>query len=88
VGLYYTGNTINVMTLAGLSRAIGPFVESPIICLENTHRHLGLGNSPPKAFGGLFAGLVTTLFIVPALDSLLVHDGKQGPAENLEESLA
>ena len=88
VGLYYTGNTINVMTLAGLSLAIGPLVDSATICLENTHRHLGLGNSPPKAFGGLLAGLVTTLFIVPALDSLLVHDGKQGPAENLEESLA
>ena len=43
IGLYYTGNTINVMTLAGLSLAIGPLVDSAIICLENTHRHLGLG---------------------------------------------
>jgi multidrug efflux pump subunit AcrB len=49
VGLYYTGNTINVMTLAGLSLAIGPLVDSAIICLENTHRHLGLGNHPAKA---------------------------------------
>ncbi len=49
VGLYYTGNSINVMTLAGLSLAIGPLVDSAIICLENTHRHLGLGNSPHKA---------------------------------------
>ncbi len=49
VCLYYTGNTINVMTLAGLSLAIGPLVDSAIICLENTHRHLGLGNSPAKA---------------------------------------
>ena len=46
VGLYYTGNTINVMTLAGLSLAIGPLVDSAIICLENTHRHLGLGAKP------------------------------------------
>src|SRR3954454_13077856 len=37
--LFYTGNTINVMTLAGLSLAIGPLVDSAIICLENTHRH-------------------------------------------------
>ncbi len=43
IGLYVTGNTINVMTLAGLSLAIGPLVDSAIICLENTHRHLGLG---------------------------------------------
>jgi multidrug efflux pump subunit AcrB len=47
--LYYTGNTINVMTLAGLSLAIGPLVDSAIICLENTHRHLALGASPSEA---------------------------------------
>src|SRR5262249_20397588 len=49
IGLYYTGNTINVMTLAGLSLAIGPLVDTAIICLENTHRHLGLGVSPKEA---------------------------------------
>ena len=38
--LYAAGETINVMTLAGLSLAIGPMVDSAIICLENTHRHL------------------------------------------------
>src|SRR5207253_6517401 len=47
--LYYTGNTINVMTLAGLSLAVGPLVDSAIICLENTHRHLGLGARPKAA---------------------------------------
>ena len=31
------------MTLAGLTLAIGPMVDSAIICLENTHRHLGMG---------------------------------------------
>ena len=49
IGLYYTGNTINVMTLAGLSLAIGPLVDSAIICLENTHRHHGLGVHPKEA---------------------------------------
>jgi multidrug efflux pump subunit AcrB len=49
IGLYYTGNTINVMTLAGLSLAIGPLIDIAIICLENTHRHLGLGKHPAKA---------------------------------------
>jgi multidrug efflux pump subunit AcrB len=47
--LYYTGNTVNVMTLAGLTLAIGPMVDSAIICLENTHRHLGMGASPREA---------------------------------------
>ena len=47
--LYASGNTINVMTLAGLALAIGPLVDSAIICLENTHRHLGLGATPEEA---------------------------------------
>src|SRR5262249_60062331 len=47
IGLRATGNTINVMTLAGLSLAIGPLVHSALICLENTHRHLRLGSGPP-----------------------------------------
>lgn len=47
--LQATGNTVNVMTLGGLALAIGPLVDSAIICLENTHRHLGLGASPADA---------------------------------------
>jgi multidrug efflux pump subunit AcrB len=48
-GLYATGNTINVMTLAGLALAIGPLVDLSVICLENTHRHLGLTGTPRLA---------------------------------------
>ena len=74
IGLYATGNTINVMTLAGLSLAIGPLVDSAIICLENTHRHLGLGATPEEAaFRGasevampeLVASLCTLLVLAP-----------------------
>jgi multidrug efflux pump subunit AcrB len=43
------GQTINVMTLAGLTLAIGPMVDSAIICLENTHRHLGMGAEAKEA---------------------------------------
>ena len=49
MGLYVTGNTINVMTLSGLALAIGPMVDSAIICLENTDRHLELGEPIRKA---------------------------------------
>ncbi|HEV3300249.1 MAG TPA: efflux RND transporter permease subunit, partial [Planctomycetaceae bacterium] len=49
IGLYATGNTVNVMTLAGLALAIGPLVDSAIICLENTHRHLALGDNVRQA---------------------------------------
>ncbi len=72
--LHATGNTINVMTLAGLALAIGPMVDSAIICLENTHRHLGLGASPhDAAYHGasevampeLIATLCTFLVLAP-----------------------
>jgi multidrug efflux pump subunit AcrB len=69
--LYYTGNTINVMTLAGLSLAIGPLVDSAIICLENTHRHLGLGATPAEA-AYLGASEVAMPELVASLCTLLV----------------
>jgi multidrug efflux pump subunit AcrB len=49
VALLACGQTINVMTLAGLTLAIGPMVDSAIICLENTHRHLSFGTEPREA---------------------------------------
>ncbi|MFT3879002.1 MAG: efflux RND transporter permease subunit [Gemmatales bacterium] len=72
--LYLAGQTINVMTLAGLALAIGPLVDSAIICLENVHRHLGLGATPKEAaFIGpsevampeLTASLCTLLVLAP-----------------------
>jgi multidrug efflux pump subunit AcrB len=47
--LFGVGQTINVMTLAGLALAIGPLVDLAIVVLENTHRHLGLGARPKEA---------------------------------------
>src|SRR5205807_4428214 len=69
--LYYTGNTINVMTLAGLSLAVGPLVDSAIICLENTHRHLGLG-AKPRVAAFLGASEVAIPELVASLCTLLV----------------
>ncbi|HEX4608835.1 MAG TPA: efflux RND transporter permease subunit, partial [Urbifossiella sp.] len=72
--LFGIGQSINVMTLAGLALAIGPLVDSAIICLENTHRHLGLGARPKEAaFLGasevampeLIASLCTLLVLLP-----------------------
>jgi multidrug efflux pump subunit AcrB len=69
--LYTTGNTINVMTLAGLALAIGPMVDSAIICLENTHRHMGLGANPRLA-AFLGASEVAMPELVASLCTLLV----------------
>ena len=69
--LYYTGNTVNTMTLAGLTLAIGPMVDSAIICLENTHRHLGMG-SPPREAAYLGASEVALPELVSTLCTFLV----------------
>ena len=37
--LYFTGITINMMTLGGLSLAMGRLVDDNIVALENIHRH-------------------------------------------------
>ncbi|MBX6312026.1 MAG: efflux RND transporter permease subunit [Isosphaeraceae bacterium] len=78
--LYFTGQTINVMTLAGLTLAIGPMIDSAIICLENTHRHLGMGVEPHEA---AFLGasevampeLVSTLCTFLVLSPLVLTPG-------------
>jgi multidrug efflux pump subunit AcrB len=47
--LYLSRESINVMTLAGLALSVGPMVDSAIICLENTERHLSEGASVRNA---------------------------------------
>ena len=69
--LYGLGQTINVMTLAGLALAVGPLVDSAIICLENTERHLGLGAKPHVA-AYLGASEVAMPELVASLCTLLV----------------
>ncbi|MGI9458009.1 MAG: efflux RND transporter permease subunit [Aeoliella sp.] len=49
VGLYFTGNTINAMTLGGLALAIGILVDQSIVVLENIIRHVRMGKQPPTA---------------------------------------
>ena len=71
VCLWATGNTINVMTLAGLTLAIGPMIDSAIICLENTHRHLGMG-APPHAAALNGASEVAMPELVSTLCTFLV----------------
>lgn len=49
IGLYFTGNTLNAMTLGGLALVMGRLVDDPIVDIENTFRHLDLGKSPRQA---------------------------------------
>ena len=69
--LYAFGQTINVMTLSGLALAVGPMVDSAIICLENTDRHLEMGD--PIRRSALFgASEVALPELVSSLSTLLV----------------
>ncbi|MBI3881666.1 MAG: efflux RND transporter permease subunit, partial [Verrucomicrobia bacterium] len=49
IGLYFTHQTINVMTLGGLALVIGLLIDESIVVLENTQRHLAMGKSPWQA---------------------------------------
>jgi multidrug efflux pump subunit AcrB len=70
-GLNASGNTINVMTLAGLFLAIGPLVDNAIVVLENTHRHIGMGKNPIRAAYDA-AGEMTLPVLVATLATIIV----------------
>ncbi len=44
IGLYFTGNTINAMTLGGLALAVGILIDQAIVVLDNIERHMRLPN--------------------------------------------
>lgn len=43
------GQTINIMTLSGLSLAVGILVDQATVTIENIHQHLEMGKSKAKA---------------------------------------
>ena len=49
IGLYFTHQTINIMTLGGLALVIGLLIDESIVVLENTQRHLAMGKTPYQA---------------------------------------
>ncbi len=76
LGFYFTGETINVMTLGGLALAVGTVVDAGIVVVENIMRHRAMGKGAQDAAlegaqevsAPVFAGTLTTLVIfIPAL---------------------
>ncbi len=49
IGLYFTGDSINAMTLGGLALVVGRLVDDAIVVLENTIRHMKMGRAPRDA---------------------------------------
>lgn len=48
-GLYFTGETLNIMTLGGLALVLGRVIDDSVVNVENTVRHLGMGKTPYQA---------------------------------------
>ncbi len=47
--MFFTGDSINAMTLGGLALAIGILVDQSIVVLENIVRHVRMGKTPMNA---------------------------------------
>ena len=47
--LYFTGNTLNIISMSALSIAIGMVVDDAIVVLENVTSHLERGEKPKEA---------------------------------------
>ena len=47
--LFFTGDSLNAMTLGGLTLAVGRLLDDSIVVLENTHRHVALGKTAEQA---------------------------------------
>ncbi|MFH1267419.1 MAG: efflux RND transporter permease subunit [Planctomycetota bacterium] len=76
LGFYFTGHTINVMTLGGIALAVGTVVDVGIVVVENVIRHLRMGKTPLDAARDgaaevttpVLAGTMTTLAVfIPAI---------------------
>ncbi|MFT5699561.1 MAG: HAE1 family hydrophobic/amphiphilic exporter-1 [Desulforhopalus sp.] len=69
--LWLTGRNLNVVSLAGISFAVGMLVDNSIVVLENIDRHRQLGKSAYEAayvgakevWGAVFASTATTVAV-------------------------
>ena len=81
VVLYFLGETINTMTLGGLSLAVGILVDDSTVTIENTYRLLDEEKTPvPKAMlhGAAeiaMPTLISTLAISPVFTTVILLEG-------------
>jgi multidrug efflux pump subunit AcrB len=66
VGIWVSGQTINIMTLSGLSLAVGILVDEATVSIENIHSHLQKGKRLLRA---IYDGSVEV--VIPNLLALL-----------------
>jgi CzcA family heavy metal efflux pump len=63
IGLAVTHNTLNIMTLGGLSLAVGILVDDATVTIENINWHLEQGKSVKQAILDGAAQIVTPAFV-------------------------
>ena len=49
IGLYFTDNSINAMTLGGLALAVGILIDQAIVVIDNIERHMRMDKGPLQA---------------------------------------
>jgi HAE1 family hydrophobic/amphiphilic exporter-1 len=81
--LYFSGNTINIISLSSLSIAVGMVVDDAIVILENISHHVERGARPREAavFGSSEVGLAvaaSTFTIVAVFFPLVFISGIAG----------
>ena len=81
--LFFTGSSLNIISLSSLSIAIGMVVDDAIVVLENITRHIERGSSPREA--AIYATnevwvsvIATTLVIVAVFVPLTMLGGMAG----------
>ena len=69
--MYFTGVTLNIISLAGLALGVGMLVDNSIVVIENIYRMRSLGTPPKRAAiegakqvgGAIFASTLTTVCV-------------------------
>ncbi len=76
IGMYFSGMSLNVVSLGGLALGVGMLVDNSVVVLENIFRKRSLGESPKSAavsgagevVGAVVASVLTTCIVyVPIL---------------------
>ena len=66
IGLYFTNNTINAMTLGGLALAVGILIDQSIVVIDNIERHMNRNKGRMRAAWDGTREVAVPLFVATA----------------------
>ncbi len=70
-GLYFLGETLNIMTLGGLALVLGRVIDDSVVDVENTVRHLQMGKTPFQAALDSAAEIAVPVFIATVVTGIV-----------------